>query len=92
MRQEKGKGTVYCQHPTEGRPAPLKSGTHSNARCVMLEEATEASNQSLHQPIPHLVPQGRWAHGVPNLKPALSKQREENQGVVRNGVDGCEGG
>ena len=32
----------------EGRSAALKSGTHSNARCVVLEAVTEASHQSLH--------------------------------------------
>lgn len=32
----------------EGRSAALKSGTHSNARCVVLEAVTEASHQSLY--------------------------------------------
>lgn len=44
--------------------------------------------QNLHQPLPRLVPQGKWAHGVPNLKPVLY---EENHRAVRNGVVGSEG-
>lgn len=39
----------HTQEPTEGDlPALLKSGTHSNARCVVLEAVTEGSHQSLH--------------------------------------------
>ena len=47
LRQERAEGTP--RSPLKGDlPAQLKSGTHSNARCVVLEAVTEGSHQSLH--------------------------------------------
>ena len=47
LRQERAEGTP--RSPLKGDlPALLKSGTHSNARCVVLEAVTEDSHQSLH--------------------------------------------